>query len=212
MEYGPGAVDGSKVFLNNILPEQGDEMTKDISKFVRKHCRSGCHEVLVGDIEVSLCTITHYCKHIKELSTGKRAQELTVFPGYRPRNASGYEAEPELPQIPVDERAVSNLPSRWYTKVLKPKVLKKKPSGKGQSTSIATRRPTPSFMAHDAKSQKRGKRGSPGARPSTAKGRKKWDAKHPHFCTLCKQWFGARAKMHCNTPLQLNAGDIKRRE
>ena len=89
MEYGPGAVDGSKVFLNNILPKQGDEMTKDISKFVRKHCRSGCHEVLVGDIEVSLCTITHYCKHIKELSTGKRAQELTVFPGYRPRDASG---------------------------------------------------------------------------------------------------------------------------
>ena len=194
MEYGPGAVDGSKHFLGGMLPKAGDRMTEDIGRFVAKHCRSGCHEVLVVDIEVSLCTIEHYCKHIEQLGSGKRPQELTVFPGYRPYVDGKYEEAPVLPVIPVAQRAVGNLPSRWYTKVLKKKVLTKRPSAKGPRSSIAQRRPAPSFMAVDAKNQQRAKRGSPGARPSTAKGRKQWDAKHPHYCMVCNHWFGARAR------------------
>ena len=32
MEYGPGAAEGSKLFLHGILPKPGDEMMKDIGR------------------------------------------------------------------------------------------------------------------------------------------------------------------------------------
>ena len=206
MEYGPGAVDGSNVFLGGCLPMPGDDVTKDLRKYVAKHSLSGCNDVLVADIEVSLCTIIHYCKHIAELKKGKGAMELTVFPGYRPYVGDKHEAEPVIPWTAVAKRPATQLPSGWYTRV-----LKKRPATKDKSANVAQRRPTPAFLATDAKPQQRAKRGSPGARPSTAKGVRKFDDKHPNYCTVCKRWFGARAKMHCWSLLQLNAGDIIRR-
>ena len=119
MEYGPGAVSGSKVFLGGSLPMPEDVETKEIRRYVAKHCLSGCHEVLAADIEVSLCTILHYIKHIKQFYSGRGVRELTVFPGYRPYDGDEYDGGPVLPRTPVLKRPAVSLPSRWYTRVLK---------------------------------------------------------------------------------------------
>ena len=231
MTWGPGAVDGSKRFLGGVKPIAGDEVMKTIGELVAKHSLSGCKKVLVGDVEVSLCTIEHYMKHVGQLNLGYDAQALTVFPGYRPYLGDAYENEPHYPNVPTEQRSVSSLPSRWYTRALAKKLkknvkktpgtkepkkdVKKKPGTKKLKKDVKKKvlkkpgaRSAPAFMGLDGL---RAPRGTAEGRVSTAKGRKKWSPKHPHFCTVCKLWFGARAKMHCNTPLQLNAGDIVRR-
>ena len=61
------------------MPIAGDEVMKSIGELVAKHSLSGCKKVLVGDVEVSLCTIEHYMKHVGQLNLGYDAQALTVF-------------------------------------------------------------------------------------------------------------------------------------
>ena len=189
------------------MPEDGDAMMQKVRQLVAKHCVSTCTAVSVRDIEVSLCTIEHYCKRVVELEAAGTELNLTVFPGYRPHLDGKRQWEPEYPTKPVEQRTVQgNLPARWYTRV-----LKKKPAMKKPAASIAKRRPTPAFMAPGAETQQRAPRGSGSGRASTAKGQRTWSPKHPHQCTVCKRWFGARAKIHCGMPLQLNAGDMERR-
>ena len=160
-----------------------------------------------------MCIRDSYVKHVRQLNLGYDAHALTVFPGYRPYLGDAYENEPHYPNVPTERRSVSSLPSRWYTRALAKKPKKdvtKKPGTKVKKKVLKKPGASsgPAFMGLDGQ---RAPRGSAKGRVSTAKGRKKWSHKRPHFCTVCKLWFGARAKMHCNTPLQLNAGDIVRR-
>ena len=187
MTWGSGAVNGSKRFLGGYLPTAGDEVMKSIDEHVAKHCLSGCKEVLLGDVEVSLCTIEHYVKHVVQLNLGYDAQALTVFPGYRPYLGDAYENEPPYPKIPTERRSVSSLPSRWYTRALakRPKKDVKMKPGTKKTKKVLKKpgaRSAPAFFGLDAQ---RAARGSAEGRVSTAKGRKKWSAKRPNFCTVC---------------------------
>ena len=74
MTYGSWARVAGRCFLGGVLPTHSrHEKIKEIKKHMTKHLvLSQCSDVSVGDVEVSLCTIEHYIKHIAELQSKKK--------------------------------------------------------------------------------------------------------------------------------------------
>ena len=192
MECGDGAEKGSKLFNVTLAS------TESLALKVHQYCGPYRASLTVtrADVEVSLCNAVVYIRHVRELQN-KLPSQLTTFAGQRPMESGRYVERPELPSLTDSELQVKMIPPRYLSRALK--------FAKGMKVAARF------LVAKSAQTRSpRGSKGT-GARKSTAKGKRCWDAKHPNQCRKCGLFLGARCGMHCGQAVKEQVKTLPRR-